>query len=111
MTMSAAPLAAARVTTSDEGVAPPIVTVAPEWQGRGHGSALLDVVADHGRDRGLATLWLEVRQSNHRARALYARRGFAEVGVRRGYYPAAGGREDAVVMRLALAGGGPHAVV
>ncbi len=87
------------------------VTVAPEWQGRGHGSALLDAVAEHGRDRGLAALWLEVRQSNHRARALYARRGFAEVGLRRGYYPAAGRREDAVVMRLALAGEGLHAVV
>jgi len=87
------------------------VTVAPEWQGCGHGSALLDAVARHGRDRGLATLWLEVRHGNHRARALYARRGFAEVGVRRGYYPAAGQREDAVVMRLVLAVEGPHALV
>lgn len=87
------------------------VTVAPEWQGRGHGSALLETVVAYGRDQGLASLWLEVRDSNHRARALYARRGFAEVGVRRGYYPAAGRREDAVVMRLALAAGGPHAVV
>jgi ribosomal protein S18 acetylase RimI-like enzyme len=42
---------------------------------------------------------------NHRARALYLRRGFAEVGLRRGYYPAAnGGREDAIVMRLDLLG-------
>lgn len=87
------------------------VTVAPEWQGRGHGSALLETVVAYGRDQGLASLWLEVRDSNHRARALYARRGFAEVGLRRGYYPAAGRREDAVVMRLALAAGGPHAVV
>jgi ribosomal-protein-alanine N-acetyltransferase len=46
-------------------------------------------------------LWLEVRASNERARRLYARRGFAEVGLRRGYYPAAQGRrEDAVVMSL-----------
>ena len=87
------------------------ITVAPEWQGRGHGSALLDVLVEQGRERGLSALWLEVRQSNHRARALYARRGFAEVGLRRGYYPAAGAREDAVVMRLALSGEGPHAVV
>jgi len=86
------------------------ITVAPEWQGRGHGSALLDVVVEHGRQRGLSALWLEVRRSNHRARALYVRRGFAEVGLRRGYYPAAGGREDAAVMRLALSGEGPHAV-
>ena len=45
--------------------------------------------------------WLEVRASNARARSLYARRGFNEVGLRRGYYPAAQGqREDAVVMSL-----------
>ena len=86
------------------------VTVAPEWRGRGHGSALLDAVVAHGRDRGLATLGLEVRRGNAGARALYARRGFAEVGVRRGYYPADGRREDAVVMRLALRGREPHAL-
>jgi len=78
------------------------ITVAPEWQGRGHGGALLDVVQAHAVERGLATLWLEVRDSNHRARALYRRRGFAEVGLRRAYYPAAGRREDAVVMSLPL---------
>ena len=87
------------------------VTVAPAWQGQGYGSGLLDAVEAHGRDRGLAALWLEVRQSNRRARALYARRGFTEVSVRRGYYPAAGRREDAVVMRLPLLGEVPHAVV
>ena len=86
------------------------VTVAPEWRGRGHGSTLLDAFAAHGHERGLATLWLEVRQGNHRARALYARRGFVEVGLRRGYYPAGDRREDAVVMRLALQGRGPHAL-
>ena len=86
------------------------VTVAPGWQGRGHGSALLEAVVAHGREQRLAELWLEVRRSNHRARALYARRGFAEVGLRRGYYPAAGRREDAVVMRLALIERGPDAV-
>ncbi len=85
------------------------LTVAPELQGRGHGSALLDAVRAHGRIRGLAALWLEVRESNERARALYRRRGFAEVGRRRGYYPAAGGRrEDAIVMRLPLATPSPH---
>lgn len=84
------------------------ITVAPAWQGRGLGSALLDAVRQHAADRGLAQLWLEVREGNHRARALYRRCGFAEVGLRRGYYPAAGGREDAVVMSLAL--GTRHAV-
>jgi ribosomal-protein-alanine N-acetyltransferase len=51
----------------------------------------------------LGSLWLEVRASNTRARALYRRRGFAEVGVRKAYYPAPVRREDAVVMSLAMA--------
>lgn len=85
------------------------ITVAPAAQGRGHGQILLDAVQAQGRRLGLGTLWLEVRDGNHRARALYLRRGFAEVGLRRGYYPAAGGREDAVVMRLDL--GAPRGLV
>lgn len=78
------------------------ITVAPDWQGQGHGQALMLALQQHARQRGLATLWLEVRESNQRARALYRRLGFEEVGLRRGYYPAAVRREDAVVMRLAL---------
>ena len=76
------------------------ITVAPAWQGRGHGQQLLQGVQDHARQRGLASLWLEVRQSNLRARSLYRRIGFVEAGLRRDYYPAFGGREDAVVMSL-----------
>jgi [ribosomal protein S18]-alanine N-acetyltransferase len=86
------------------------LTVAPDWQGRGLGHALLDAVQAIGRERGLATLWLEVRESNARARALYRRRGFAEVALRRGYYPASGRREDAVVMSIALHVGAADAV-
>ncbi len=78
------------------------LTIAPAWQGRGHGMALVDAVLAHALVRHLPTVWLEVRASNHRARALYARRGFEEVGVRRGYYPAHPDREDAVVMRRAM---------
>ena len=78
------------------------ITVAPACQGQGLGSMLLDAVQDHGRRLGLAMLLLEVRRSNPRARTLYLRRGFSEVGLRRGYYPAAQGREDALVMSLPL---------
>jgi ribosomal-protein-alanine N-acetyltransferase len=78
------------------------LTVAPAWQGRGHGSQLLRIVQEHARARGLGSLWLEVRQSNHRAQALYRRQGFTEVGLRKAYYPAAGAREDAVVMSLSI---------
>ena len=89
------------------------VTVAPAHQGQGMGSLLLDAVSHHGRQLGLARLLLEVRHSNQQARALYQRRGFAVVGLRRSYYPALLGREDAVVMSLPLAlpGGDLHALV
>jgi [ribosomal protein S18]-alanine N-acetyltransferase len=76
------------------------ITIAPAWQGQGHGSRLLDELQALARQHQLATLWLEVRRSNDRARALYRRYGFAEVGLRPRYYPAADGREDAVVMSL-----------
>ncbi len=79
------------------------LTIAPAGQGSGLGSALLETVLAHARSRGLAQVWLEVRASNARARALYARRGFDEVGLRRGYYPGLRGREDAVLMRRVVA--------
>ncbi len=75
------------------------LTVAPALQGQGHGTDLLEAVLAQAWARRLPTVWLEVRASNERARALYARRGFDEAGLRRGYYPAVRGREDAVVMR------------
>ena len=79
------------------------ITVAASLQGRGHGMDLLEAVVQRCHDRQVRMLWLEVRETNVRARALYRRRGFQEVGLRRGYYPAPQARrEDAVVMRLDL---------
>jgi ribosomal-protein-alanine N-acetyltransferase len=87
------------------------ITVAPPYQGQGHGRTLLEAVQARARELRLGSLWLEVRAGNARARAFYGRRGFAEVGVRKGYYPAPLRREDAVVMSLAVVpGGGPHGV-
>lgn len=86
------------------------ISVAPVHQGQGHGGFLLDAVQAHGQRLGMAQLLLEVRQSNVRAQALYVRRGFVQVGTRRAYYPAAMGREDAIVMSLPLDGLG-HGVV
>ncbi len=82
------------------------LTVAPQQQRRGHSLTLLDALERRCREQRLATLWLEVRSSNARARHVYARRGFADVGLRRGYYPAGNAaREDAIVMSLALGEG------
>jgi ribosomal-protein-alanine N-acetyltransferase len=78
------------------------LSVAARQQRSGHGSALLREAAHIARRLGARSLFLEVRPSNHAAQALYRRFGFRKVGVRRGYYPAHGGREDALVLSLAL---------
>ena len=46
---------------------------------------------------GARRMLLEVRPSNRQAVTFYLRSGFTQIGVRRGYYPAAAGREDALV--------------
>jgi [ribosomal protein S18]-alanine N-acetyltransferase len=80
------------------------ITVAPAWQGRGLAIAMLDRLVAECRRSGLTQLWLEVRVSNERARQVYRRYGFAEVGRRRAYYPVLhGAKEDAVLMSLAVA--------
>jgi ribosomal-protein-alanine N-acetyltransferase len=68
--------------------------------GLGIGSALLDALIEAARERDCAEVFLEVRADNPRAHGLYQRRGFAEIGVRRGYYKPSG--VDAIVMRKDL---------
>ena len=79
------------------------ITVAPEHQRQGWARIMLDGLAIWSRAQGAQWLWLEVRVSNARAKAVYECYGFRHVGTRRNYYPAgASAREDAVVMSLAL---------
>jgi ribosomal-protein-alanine N-acetyltransferase len=78
------------------------LSVAPGWQRQGIGAELTRFFVKLARDYGSDKIYLEVRPSNAAARALYLAQGFAEIGVRRDYYPSAGGREDAVIMELSL---------
>ena len=79
------------------------ITTPPAHRRQGWARLLLKTLAFWGRQQGAEILWLEVRRSNVGAQALYTAMGFEAVGVRKGYYPdAAGQREDAIVMRLAL---------
>lgn len=78
------------------------LSIAPAWQRRGLGTELLGFVTRLAVDYGAEKIYLEARVSNAAGRALYARAGFSEIAVRRGYYPADNGREDAVVMERAL---------
>ncbi|MEI2417217.1 tRNA (adenosine(37)-N6)-threonylcarbamoyltransferase complex dimerization subunit type 1 TsaB [Orrella sp. JC864] len=87
-----------------------VIAVRRDAQGRGLGGALLAHCEAQARGRGLDALLLEVRPSNARARAFYAAQGFVQIGLRRGYYPAAHGqREDALVLRKDLSGPGAGA--
>jgi ribosomal-protein-alanine N-acetyltransferase len=79
-----------------------VVTLAvhrARW-GEGTGTALLSALVEEAARRGYAEVLLEVREDNPRARRLYLRHGFTEIGVRRGYYQPSG--VDAVVMRKEL---------
>jgi len=79
------------------------LTVAPAFRRQGWATLLLSALATWSRGQQATSLWLEVRQSNVGALALYERVGFKQVGVRKRYYPLkANAREDAVVMQLPL---------
>jgi [ribosomal protein S18]-alanine N-acetyltransferase len=79
------------------------LSIAAAHQRAGHGAWLLVHAAELARKLGARSLFLEVRPSNRGAQALYTRFGFRKVAVRRGYYPAHTGREDALVLALPLA--------
>lgn len=78
------------------------VCVAPRLQGYGFGRVLLTHLLERAAHLGAELVFLEVRPSNAPALALYDAAGFNEIGRRRGYYPAALGREDALVLALVL---------
>jgi [ribosomal protein S18]-alanine N-acetyltransferase len=78
------------------------IAVRPVHWGKGIGSALLGALIDAARERGCTEMFLEVRADNERAHGLYLRRGFADLGLRRGYYQPSG--MDAITMRKDLRG-------
>lgn len=79
------------------------VAVAAGRQREGLGRYLLDKLSQRAREQGMLSVLLEVRPSNERALHVYKQYGFAEIGRRKGYYPAhEGRREDAIVMRYPL---------
>jgi ribosomal-protein-alanine N-acetyltransferase len=84
---------------ADEGEIANLAVARSAW-GAGIGRALLDAALTEAASRGVAAVYLEVRESNERARRLYQSSKFEEVGRRRGYYrrPA----EDAIVLRRTL---------
>jgi len=76
--------------------------VDPACQRRGVGRFLLEKLLESARSEAASCLILEVRAGNRAAIALYESAGFADIGLRKAYYPARQGREDARVMRCML---------
>lgn len=78
----------------------PDIVVSESYRGRGIGKLLLDASLRQLSLRGVDTVFLEVRVSNERARALYEKMGFEEIGRRKYFY--SDPIEDAICMRLEI---------
>ena len=79
------------------------VCVREEFRNRGFGRTLLAGLLQQAALAGAEVIFLEVRPANTAAIRLYEAMGFHQAGLRAGYYQAAAGREDALVMRRAIA--------
>ena len=78
------------------------ICVHPEWQGRGYGHEVMQHVIEQAQARQSQLMVLEVRATNKRAQYLYEQHGFNAMTIRKNYYPAEQGRDDAVLMGLDL---------
>ena len=78
------------------------LSVTAGWQQEGWGEKLLQHFICLAKEHHARSVFLEVRKSNLGAARLYERIGFTRIATRSGYYPAMGGREDAIVMELTL---------
>ena len=82
------------------------ICVAPDFQGQGIAKQLLAAFIEYGEKHHAENLFLEVRETNTRAIALYEQAGFSEMSVRKNYYPSSdpskNGHEDAILMGMTL---------
>ena len=78
------------------------ICVLPQHQGQGFGKLLLGEIIEMAAQGGAERLMLEVRASSDSVIALYEAYGFAQTGLREGYYQHEHGKEDAVLMELLL---------
>ena len=82
------------------------ICVAPDFQGQGIAKQLLAAFIEYGEKHHAENLFLEVRETNTRAIALYEQAGFSEMSVRKNYYsssdPSKNGHEDAILIGMTL---------
>lgn len=78
------------------------ISICRPWQGKGIGSKLLKFFIDLAIERECKRMLLEVRHSNNAAQRLYEKYDFSVIGIRKNYYPARDGREDARIYERLL---------
>ena len=76
------------------------IAVIEELRGKGIGTFMLNILFKRAKLSDLDTVLLEVRESNEIARKFYRDNGFTELSIRKNYYKAEKGKENAVIMRL-----------
>lgn len=81
------------------------ICIDPEYQKKGLGRYLLRHLVNKSNNTDVDMILLEVRRSNEAAQQLYLSEGFHELGVRKAYYPAKDGREDAIILAKYLSPG------
>ena len=79
------------------------ICIEPDFQKKGLGRYLLRFILKKSNQTDVDMVLLEVRRSNAAAQQLYQSEGFHELGVRKAYYPADNGREDAIILAKYLA--------
>lgn len=82
------------------------LSIGKAYQRQGFGRRFIEFLVDEARARHAETMLLEVRPSNKAAISCYNSAGFNEIGSRKDYYPAANGREDALLFARQIATGG-----
>jgi len=76
--------------------------VGVDWQKQGLGRMMIEYFSDYARLNNAKSMLLDVRESNENAIKLYKKIGFEHIAIRKDYYPAMYGRENAFVMKLIL---------
>jgi [ribosomal protein S18]-alanine N-acetyltransferase len=83
-----------------------MICIDPKYQRKGFGSQLLSFIIDNLKSSKVENIYIEVRNSNHRAIKMFEKHNFTRLGLRKDYYPGysniGSGREDAVIMGLAV---------
>jgi len=76
--------------------------ISTDYQGLGYGTYILRFLMEKASQQGARECFLEVRESNQRARHIYQKLGFVPIGARENYYPGESSRENAIIMSRKL---------